>query len=627
MSFDGLKVVSFESRMALPMQRLIEKQGGEAFVAPSMKEIPLENNDKAYSFYHQLCEEKIDLLILMTGVGLRTLLATLEKRFPKEEILNTLSTKTKIIVRGPKPRQVCKINDLPITVEVPEPNTWREILTILQEKMWLANHRVAVLEYGQSNDEFLNALRASGADLEVIPVYQWGFPEDLAPLHQAMDRIIAHQMDVALFTSANQVVNLFRLSQKRDDELELRRGLRNMVICSIGPVCSERLREYQIFPDFEVTPNKMQDLVEQAAKHSVNLVAQKKSRVQHLNGDEESPILRACNLKPNDRIPIWLMRQAGRYMEEYQIVRRKAGGFKELCKNPELAAEATLDAVERLGVDAAIIFSDILLITEAMGLKLEYHEGIGPLIETPVRNLKQIENLKEIMVQESLGFVLEACKLTRKNLSPNIPLIGFCGAPFTVASYMIEGRGSKNFIPTKTLMHSDPIAFHLLLEKITSASIDYLQAQIQSGCQLVQVFDSWAGILSPDEYRTFVLPHSKRLILALPKNVPVIHFGLGSSNLIDLMAEAGGQILGVDSKMDIMEAWDRVGKTRGIQGNLDPTLLFSEPKIFLPKVEKILNAVGHRPGFIFNLGHGILPETPVDHVMALVDFVHGWKDS
>lgn len=349
--------------------------------------------------------------------------------------------------------------------------------------------------------------------------------------------------------------------------------------------------------------------------------ADRQDRSQSL---ENSLVMRACRREPNDTVPVWLMRQAGRYMAEYQAVRKNVS-FLELCKNPDLASEVTITAVERLGVDAAIIFADILLIVEPMGVGLDFTEGAGPNIHSPVRSLAEVQKLKRVDPVDSLNFVLEAVRKTRSAMNPCIPLIGFCGAPFTVASYMIEGGSSKNFTRIKTLMNEEPQAWHALMELLADNLTDYLNAQIEAGCQLLQVFDSWVGILNPEEYREYVLPHTKRLISGVKKGVPVIHFGTDTEPLLELQKEAGGDVIGLDWRVDIRSTWDRLGKDVGVQGNLDPKVLFSEPEVIRAEAKKILDAVGSRPGFIFNLGHGILPETPVDHVIDLVDFVHQWK--
>jgi uroporphyrinogen decarboxylase len=417
--------------------------------------------------------------------------------------------------------------------------------------------------------------------------------------------------------------------------LALRRALHRVGIFSIGPTTSAHLREKQIFPDFEVFPNKWEHLIEEAARQGTAVLKKKRERADRAwarveikeaatrNPVANSPLLKACRRERNETIPIWLMRQAGRYMEEYQLVRQGVD-FLTLCKTPELAAQVTLDAVERLGVDAAIIFSDILVIVEPMGVPLEFRESLGPVIAAPVRTEEAVDALRAFDPREELAFVGDAVRLVRKHLHPRIPLIGFAGAPFTVAAYMIEGKGSRHYVPTKVLMHDHPQVWHRLLEKLTTATIDYLRAQAEAGCQVLQVFDSWVGSLSQEDYRRFVLPHTRRLFAELPRDVPTIHFGTDSATLLELQKEAGGDVIGLDWRVDIASAWDRLANV-GVQGNLDPVLLFAEPKVFLAEAQRILESVGSRPGFIFNLGHGILPETPVEHVMELVDFVHGWK--
>ncbi len=334
----------------------------------------------------------------------------------------------------------------------------------------------------------------------------------------------------------------------------------------------------------------------------------------------DSVFMRACRREPVPYTPIWLMRQAGRYMSEYREVRARTG-FLEMCKTPELATEVTVTAAERLGVDAAIIFADILLILEPMGINLEFAKGEGPVIHNPVRNALDVESLREVEDVESLGFVLEAIRQTRRALKPDLPLIGFAGAPFTLASYMIEGGGSKNYIHTKQLMYDDSGAWHALMELITRALSKYLNAQIEAGAQAVQLFDSWVGCLSPEDYRQYVLPHTQRVIKSIQHGTPVIHFGTGTATLLELMREAGGDVIGFDWRVDLAEAWQRVGDV-AVMGNLDPVQLFASQDFIKEQAKKILARANNRNGHIFNLGHGILPETPVDNVISLIDFVH-----
>jgi uroporphyrinogen decarboxylase len=334
-----------------------------------------------------------------------------------------------------------------------------------------------------------------------------------------------------------------------------------------------------------------------------------------------SVFLAACRREKTSYTPVWAMRQAGRYMAEYRKLRAQYG-FLELCKQPELAAEITLSPVAKLGVDAAILFADILLVLEPLGVGLEYAEGDGPLIHRPVRSAGAIEALRDYDAASELSFVYDAVRMIRAELHGNVPLIGFAGAPFTLASYLIEGRGSRNYIHTKKLFYSDPDAWNRLMERLAAVIADYLNCQIAAGVQAVQLFDSWAGCLTPDDYRRFVLPHTRAVIERLTPEVPVIHFSTGTAGLLKDVRAAGGDVIGLDWRVRLDEAWVTVGHDVAVQGNLDPVALFAPPKEIRRRVGEILHQAQKRPGHIFNLGHGVLPETPVDHVVAMVEAVH-----
>jgi uroporphyrinogen decarboxylase len=333
------------------------------------------------------------------------------------------------------------------------------------------------------------------------------------------------------------------------------------------------------------------------------------------------PFLAACRCEQTPYTPVWLMRQAGRYMEEYRKLRAQYG-FLELCKNPDLAAEITVTPVERLGVDAAILFADILLILEPMGVGLEYTKGDGPVIRSEIRSRTHVEQLVEFEPAEALPFVFEAVRKCRAALGGKVPLIGFAGAPFTLASYLIEGGSSRNYLNTKKVMYSNPGAWRPLMERLSSLTAKYLNAQIAAGAQAVQIFDSWAGCLSPDDYERYVLPHTRATIAGLTSGVPVIHFSTGTGGFLKLLRAAGGDVIGVDWRVHLDEAWERLGHDVAIQGNLDPAALLSSPRDIRRRVEDILRRAGGRPGHIFNLGHGVFPETPVENVIAMVDAVH-----
>jgi uroporphyrinogen decarboxylase len=331
--------------------------------------------------------------------------------------------------------------------------------------------------------------------------------------------------------------------------------------------------------------------------------------------------LQACLRQPTPFTPIWLMRQAGRYMPEYRAVRSRLG-FLELCKNPDAAAEVTLQPVERLGVDAAILFADILLVLEPLGVGLEFTRGEGPRIARPIRRVESARTLPEVDVDDALAFVFETVTRARKALADRVPLIGFAGAPFTLVSYLIEGGPSREFLLTKAFMREEPEAWARMMTRLADITAAYLNGQIAAGAQAVQLFDSWAGTLSPADYRDYVLPHSRRVIRALRRGVPVIHFGVGTGGLLPLMQAAGGDVIGLDWRVELGPTWERLGHHVAVQGNLDPAVLLSGVEPIRRAAREILQGAAGRPGHVFNLGHGIHKETPVEHVRALVEIVH-----
>jgi len=332
--------------------------------------------------------------------------------------------------------------------------------------------------------------------------------------------------------------------------------------------------------------------------------------------------LKACRGEPTDVTPVWFMRQAGRYMKVYRDLKEKHT-FLEMCKTPELAAEVTLQPLDVLGVDAAIIFADILLPLEPMGTGLEFTAGDGPVVPRPVKDIKDVERLRPVDAEEDLGFVGDAIRIVRQEISGKMPLIGFAGAPFTLCSYMIEGGKSRDFTATKLMMFEAPETWSLLMDKVCTMLVDYLKMQVKAGAQALQIFDSWVGCMGPYDYERFVLPHTRRIISELKDSgVPVINFSTGTSTLLDVVARAGGDVVSFDWRIHLDDAWKYIGFDRAVQGNLDPTLLFAPIPILKERVKDVLNRAAGRPGHIFNLGHGILQHTPVDHVKAVVDIVH-----
>jgi uroporphyrinogen decarboxylase len=631
-SFAGLRVAAFESRRADDMARMIAKCGGVPLVSPSMREVALDRNQAAIDFANRLITGGIDVIIFLTGVGTRMLVQQIERHVDRERFLGAVSD-IKSVVRGPKPLAVLRELGITPTVTVPEPNTWRELLNSLDAHLPVANQVVGLQEYGVTNRSLIAGLEARGAVVDAVHVYDWALPEDCGPLEQNIRRIVAGEVDVAMFTSGNQVLNLLKLADELDLLDPLRIAMRNIVVASIGPTTSEMLRNEELPVDMEPSHPKMGHLVVEAAERAGELLARKRqlvsritisSRAADIDTDASwynSAFLRACRREPTDYTPIWLMRQAGRYMPEYRRIRAGVS-FLELCRNPQLCSEIMCTAVEQLGVDAAIVFSDLLPILEPMGMDLEFAQGEGPVIHNPIRDAADVDRVVELESAESLYFVMEAVRQTRADLPAHIPLIGFAGAPFTLASYAIEGGSSRDFLHTKTLMYRDRSAWDSLMNRLARAVVVYLNAQIAAGAQAVQLFDSWAGCLGPDDYREFVLPQLKEVVSGLTPGVPVIAFATGNPQLLPLLAESGASVVGVDWRVRLDEAWQMIGHERAIQGNLDSMKLLADVGEVRRRAAKVLQYAGGRPGHIFNLGHGVLPQTPVDNARALVDIVH-----
>jgi uroporphyrinogen decarboxylase len=337
---------------------------------------------------------------------------------------------------------------------------------------------------------------------------------------------------------------------------------------------------------------------------------------------ENDTFLRACWKKDVEFTPIWFMRQAGRYLESYRRVRAK-NDVLTICKTPELSAKVTVDAATELGVDAAIIFADIMLPLEGIGQGFKLVDGVGPVVEKPIERMDDVKTFRKFSPKDHVPFVTDAIELTIQQLDGRAPLIGFSGAPFTLASYLIEGSTSRDFTKTKRMMYTEPETWKLLMSKLSSMVSDYLQAQIRAGVDAIQLFDSWSGCLSPPDYAEFVLPFNKQILDRLkPGGVPRIHFGVGTAGILKSMREAGGDVVGVDWRISIDEAWAILGRV-GIQGNLDPAILLGTNDLVHARSKDILARVGGQPGHIFNLGHGVLPDTPPEHVKSLVQFVHG----
>ncbi len=335
--------------------------------------------------------------------------------------------------------------------------------------------------------------------------------------------------------------------------------------------------------------------------------------------------LRACRREPVDRTPIWLMRQAGRYMPEYRSLRERYD-MLTICRTPELTVEVTLQPLRRFDFDAAILFSDIMIPLHGMGVNFEIRESIGPVVANPVRDATSAARLRVIEPDQDVPFVIESVRQLRQELQDRVPLIGFAGAPFTLASYIVEGHPSRELLHTKELMYCNPAAWRTLMDRLADSVTAYLMAQIRAGAHAVQLFDSWVGTLSPRDYAEFVFPYSKKIFSSIKATgAPAIHFGTGTSTLLELMKEAGGDVIGIDWRVPIDQAFNRLGGV-AIQGNLDPAVMLTTPEIVEKQARAILSRADGRPGHIFNLGHGILPSTPLENVTRLIDTVHKGKN-
>lgn len=643
-SFNNLNVASFESRRSKEIGRLIEYHGGTAHIAQSVVEVPSKSSKETEELCIKLKNGDIDIIIFLTGFGTKLLLENLGKRFgtkPAKKLLNNIT----VVGRGIKSRSVLRNLGIKPLYSKPIPNTWREIVKVLADKDLLENKNIAIQEYSKKNSELIRALKKSGANVLSIPVYKSELPKDTEDLENLVNNIIKGNIDICLFTSSQQVANIFRFAKKLKLNEQLRQGFKKVVIGSVGTNTSLALTDHGIKADYEPENSRMGNLVREIARRSEYLLTKKrasaKNRVDTNKWERidtnwgkisdknrraitnNSQFMKACRRKKTDYTPIWIMRQAGRFSRHYRAIRSNHT-FLDLCKTPEVSSEVTLMAVDQLGVDAAIIFSDILLILEPLGINITYTKSDGPKILNPLRTKKNIERIREFNTDE-LDFMYESLRITRRALNPQIPLIGFAGAPFTLASYAIEGGSSRNFELTKSLMYKDPDLWHQIMSVLTDATIKYLNRQAKEGADALQLFDSWIGCLSPGDYRTYVFPHMKTLFSSIDKNIPTVHFGTGTSSLLGLMKQAGGTVIGFDWRVDINKAWKEIGYTCSVQGNIDPIVLFSTPSIIRKKVKELLKKVNGRRGHIFNLGHGVLPGTPPDNVLALIDAVHKYS--
>jgi uroporphyrinogen decarboxylase len=626
----GLTVVAFESRRADEIARLIAHHGGTPVSAPSLREVPLAENPAAFAWARRLLAGEIDVQICLTGVGTRALLKLVAGEFEASAITAALA-RIVVVARGPKPVAALREWNLTPTLRVPEPNTWRELLATLDAHAPVAGKTVAVQEYGVPNLELLRGLDERGASVVQVPVYAWDLPADTAPLRTAVRRIAAREVDVLVFTTARQVEHVLQVARQEGVEPGLRGALASLVVASIGPSCSEALRAAGFPVDVQPVSPKMGPLLaataaeapaQLAAKRWIRLTEAAPGAATADTTLHDSLLMRALRREPVPRTPIWLMRQAGRYLASYRAVRAKVG-LLELCRRPDLVCEVTVDAVHQLGVDAGIVFSDLLVPLEAMGVAVEFVPGTGPVVANPLRESEDLERVGDVPAG-ALAFVSEGVRLARAALPAAVPLLGFAGAPFTLASYLIEGGTSRTYEHTKLVMYRDETRWHLLLERLARSMGAFLVEQLRAGAQAVQLFDTAAGCLAPADYRRFALPHLRTVrdvVRAAVPGAPVILFATSAAGLLPAMRDAGADAISVDWRVDLDDAWRAIGHGTAIQGNLDPAVLFAAPAEIRRAAADVLERAAGRPGHVFNLGHGIQPRTPLDNVRRLIDAV------
>ncbi len=579
----------------------------------------------------------IDIVMFRTAAGVAQFMENLQQH-DRQRTLNSLAD-IEIIAASIRARAELGNFGLTPTVSVDSDNNWRNVLKVIDQKYPrtdrsgspLATRQIALEDCG---DWFClsSGLEVRGARVRTMELFpRLGVMEKLG-VQDFFERLETRTFEVFWFQSATAAAVFWRLSKQFGRARLTDHILDHHIVVSASQATTEILADRGLPIDVTCGDVPFSASVDFVAAQISTLRIRKSNSINTMSGPTSSsndpnapwynsPFMKACRGEPTDVTPIWMMRQAGRYMAEYREVRANVS-FLELCANSQLCSEVMCTAVSRLGVDAAIIFSDLLPILVPMGCDLEFVKGDGPVIHNPVRTSADIDRIKPLDNNAELEFVMETVRLTRQDLPADMPLIGFAGAPFTLASYMIEGGASRNYAATKTMMHGDRGAWDQLMQHLVQSISIYLNGQIEAGAQCVQLFDSWAGCLSYEDYRTHVHPHVQKIIASLPSDVPVINFATGNPALLPLLADTKASVIGIDWRTRLDDAWQTVGHDRAVQGNLDPTVLLTNPKEIRRQAKIVLDQAAGRPGHIFNLGHGILPMTDVDNAIALVDAVH-----
>lgn len=588
------------------------------------------SNSSIAELANRLLTADVDTIVFLTGVGVNQLIEQAAKKVDRNRLIDCLSDMTTISGSAGAANALNNAGIEP-TLAVDSPTSWRDILMQLDRRRPVVNQTVA-LEESAAVYELASGLEARGARVVRFASFPQSKPQRPQATIDFFEQIEAGEFQAILFQSAQVATRYCYLAKQFGRARLTNHLLDNHIVLSIGEAPTEILNDRGISVDFATAESDLKSAISEIADQFTQIQSKKSIIRSSMSGPNtsnsdpnapwyNSPFMKACRGEPTDVTPIWMMRQAGRYMAEYREVRAKVS-FLDLCANPQLCSEVMCTAVNKLGVDAAIIFSDLLPILVPMGCDLEFVKGDGPVIHNPVRTTADIDRIKPLESNEPLQFVMDTVKQTRNDLPADMPLIGFAGSPFTLASYMIEGGSSRNYAFTKTLMYSDPGAWDQLMQHLSTSISLYLKGQIEAGAQVVQLFDSWAGCLNFEDYRRFAHPYVKKIIASLPADVPVINFATGNPALLPLLADTRAAVVGIDWRTRLDDAWQTVGYDRAVQGNLDPTVLLTNPDEIRTQAKFVLDQAAGRAGHIFNLGHGILPQTPVDNAIALVDAVH-----
>lgn len=587
----------------------------------SQPEAPFTDQGKIKDFVGELLTGGVDAIVLMTAHGTRALIDVATSTTDRDRFLNALQD-CQLVSGSDVVTGVLEEFGLAPAIQASGMVRWRKTLLWLESSLDLSHKRI-VVESTLQDSGLVAGLESRGVKVRKLKPHGTRIVIN-------DDTFLADLVEDSLLFVASAMAATALCNTLVADRLTNLK-LNSQIIYTADSETADVLSQNGIEVALVTDPDPFAAAKQLVANQEL-LTAKKQNQIMNMSGPNapsddanapwyDSAFMKACRGEPTDVTPVWMMRQAGRYMQEYREVRAKVS-FLDLCANPQLCSEVMCTAVSRLGVDAAIIFSDLLPMLVPMGCDLEFVKGDGPVIHNPVRCAADVDRIKPLESNDELQFVMETVTQTRADLPADMPLIGFSGAPFTLASYMVEGGSSRNYAHAKSLMFGDRGAWDALMQRLSDSIVVYLKGQIDAGAQCVQLFDSWAGCLNVQHYREYVLPYVQQIIAKLPKEVPVINFGTGNPALLPLYADTDASVIGIDWRVRLDEAWETVGHHKAVQGNLDPTILLTDPSTIRKHVKDVLDQAAGRPGHVFNLGHGILPQTPVDNAIALVDAVH-----